>query len=77
MLTYGGDSMTFCYNRLWKLLIDRNLKKTELLTIARIISITLAKLGRNENVTTDVLLKICSALGCDIKDIAEVTEKRP
>ena len=69
--------MTFCYNRLWKLLIDRNLKKTDLLTIARISSTTLAKLGRNENVTTDVLLKICSALGCDIKDIAEVTEKRP
>ena len=67
--------MKFCYNKLWKLLIDRNLKKTDLLSIAGISSTTLAKLGKNENVTTDVLLKICSALNCDIADIAEVKEK--
>lgn len=67
--------MKFCYNKLWKLLIDRNLKKTDLLSIAGISSTTLAKLGKNENVTTDVLLKICSALHCDIADIAEVKEK--
>lgn len=67
--------MEFCYNKLWKLLIDRDLKKTDLLSIAGISSTTLAKLGKNENVTTDVLLKVCSALHCDIADIAEVREK--
>ena len=71
----GCDSMKFCYNKLWKLLIDRNLKRTDLVTIAGISSTTLAKLGKNENVTTDVLLKICAALHCDIADIAEVKEK--
>lgn len=60
------------YNKLWKLLIDRNMKKSDLRKTAGISSSSLAKLGKNQNVTTDVLLKICSTLKCDISDIVEV-----
>lgn len=60
------------YNKLWKLLIDRNMKKSDLRKIAGISSSSLAKLGKNQNVTTDVLLKICNTLKCDISDIVEV-----
>ena len=60
------------YNKLWKLLIDRNMKKSDLRKPAGISSSSLAKLGKNQNVTTDVLLKICNTLKCDISDIVEV-----
>lgn len=60
------------YNKLWKLLIDRNMKKSDLRKIAGISSSSLAKLGKNQNVTTDVLLKVCNTLKCDISDIVEV-----
>ena len=62
----------FSYNRLWKLLIDRDLMKKDLAEKAGISSASIAKLGRNENVNTDILLKICKALECDISDIMEV-----
>ena len=60
------------YNKLWKLLIDRNMKRTELRIAAGISSSTLAKLGKNESVTTDVLVRICKTLNCDIGEIVEV-----
>ena len=60
------------YNKSWKLLIDRNMKKSDLRKTAGISSSSLAKLGKNQNVTTDVLLKICNTLKCDISDIVEV-----
>lgn len=60
------------YNKLWKLLIDRNMKKSDLRKTAGISSSSLAKLGKNQNVTTDVLLKVCNTLKCDISDIVEV-----
>ena len=66
--------MNVSYKKLWKLLIDKNLKKTDLLQIANISSVSLAKLGKNENVTTDVLVKVCSALNCDISDIMEIVD---
>lgn len=59
------------YKKLWKLLIDKEKKKSDLRTIAGISSSTLAKLGKDENVTTDVLLRICEALECDLHDIVE------
>jgi len=62
------------YNKLWKLLIDRNMNKSELRDKSKISTASLAKLGRNENLTTAVLLKICDALDCDISDIMEVVE---
>ncbi len=64
--------MRMSYNRLWKLLIDRNMKKSDLRKVAGVSASSLAKLGKGENVTTDVLLKICVALNCKIEDIAEI-----
>ena len=65
--------MAVSYNKLWKLLIDKNMKKKELGEAAGISNTLIAKLGKNENVTTDVLVKICTALQCDIGDIMELT----
>ncbi|MDY6086253.1 helix-turn-helix domain-containing protein [Peptoniphilaceae bacterium SGI.137] len=59
------------YKKLWKLLIDRDMKKTDLRTGAGISSSSLAKLSKDENVTTDVLLRICNSLDVDLNDIAE------
>ena len=64
--------MSVSYNKLWKLLIDKNITKTELKTLAGVSSNTIAKLGRGDSVTTDTLAKICVALGCDITDIMEL-----
>lgn len=65
--------MSISYKKLWKLLIDRDMKKGDLCTAAGISHTSVAKLGKNENVTTDVLVKICTALRCDISDIVEMT----
>ena len=59
------------YNRLWKLLIDKNIKKSKLREMAGIGTTTLAKLGKNENVSLDVLESICVALHCRIEDVME------
>ena len=59
------------YKKLWKLLIDRNLNKKELIKISGISTTSIAKLTKGQNVTTDVLCKICKALSCDFKDIME------
>lgn len=64
-------SSEFSYNRLWKLLIDRNIKKMELQEMSDVSAASIAKMGRCENVTTDVLLRICEALDCNIEDIME------
>ncbi len=69
-----GERMTISYKKLWKLLIDRNMKKKDLRELSGISPGSMAKLGKNENVTTDVLLKICTALKCDISDIMETEE---
>ena len=61
----------FSYNPLWKMLIDRGLKKRELQKMSEVSATSIAKLGRNENVTTEVLLRICESLDCDIQDIME------
>lgn len=59
------------YKKLWKLLIDKEIKKTELSEKANISMTSIAKLGRNENVNTEILNKICVALNCDVSDIME------
>jgi len=64
--------MPVSYNKLWKLLIDKNMKRADLRKSAKISTGTLAKLGKNESVTTDVLVRICCVLDCDIGDIMEV-----
>lgn len=63
--------MHFSYNNLWKLLIDKNMNKQDLKKMTGISSASIAKLGKGENVTTDVLLRICKALDCDLCDIVE------
>lgn len=63
--------MKMCYKKLWKLLIDKDMTKTDLRKAAGISSSSLAKLGKNENVTTDVLVRICEALNVNLNDIAE------
>ena len=64
--------MAVSYNKLWKLLIDKNMKKKELGEAAGISNNLIAKLGKNENVTVEVLVKICTALDCNIEDIMEL-----
>lgn len=61
----------FSYNRLWKLLIDRDIKKKDLQKMSDVSAVSIAKMGRCENVTTDVLLRICEALDCQVEDIME------
>ena len=64
--------MKACYKKLWKLLIDKNLKRTDLKKLAGISSASLAKLGKDENVSMDVLKKVCKALECNIGDIMDL-----
>lgn len=68
--------MKTSYKKLWKLLIDKNLKKTDLKRLADISSSSLAKLGKDENVSMSILQKICSALNCDIGDIVEMVPSK-
>lgn len=64
--------MQISYKKLWKLLIDRDLKKKDLVRMAGISNYTLNKLNSSKSVTTDVLVKICKALNCEIDDIMEI-----
>lgn len=67
--------MHISYNKLWKLLIDKGMNKQDLGKIANISPASIAKLGKGANVTTDVLLKICEALGCNLEDIIETVKE--
>jgi putative transcriptional regulator len=69
--------MQISYNKLWKLLIDKGMNKQKLREVSGISSASVAKLGKGENITTGVLLRICTALKCDICDIMEVIEDDP
>ena len=69
--------MYISYNKLWKLLIDKNMNKQDLREASGISSASVAKLGKGENITTEVLLRICTALDCDISDIMEVVKENP
>ena len=64
--------MSVCYNKLWKLLIDKGMKKKDLRLATGITTTALAKLGKNEHVSTEILTKICNALDCDLSDIVEL-----
>lgn len=67
--------MAVSYKKLWKILIDREMTKTQLRKESGISTGALAKLGKNENVNTEILVKICATLQCDISDIMELTEE--
>ena len=66
--------MAVCYKKLWKLLIDKDMRKEDLRIAAGLTSTAIAKLGRNEDVSTKILIKICQTLDCDISDIMEIVE---
>ena len=68
----GDTSMAVSYKKLWKLLIDKDMKKKDLCEKAGISSASITKMGRNGHVTTEILVKICTALDCKIEDIMEV-----
>lgn len=67
--------MAVSYKKLWKLLIEKDMKKTDLRIKAGISTGALAKLGKNENVNTEILVKICSVLDCGIADIVDITDE--
>ena len=67
--------MSVSYKKLWKVLIDKEMTKTMLRKEAGITTSALAKLGKNEHVNTEILVKICSVLKCDISDIMEIVEE--
>lgn len=67
--------MSISYNKLWKLLIDKNMTKTDLRLRADIATSTLAKLSKNEHVSMDVLIKICNVLNCGLDDIVEISKE--
>ena len=69
--------MGVSYKRLWKLLIDKNMKKKDLATAANISTYTVNKLNRGENVNTDTLVSICKVLGCTFDDIMELIPDQP
>ena len=68
--------MGVSYNKLWKKLIDLEMSKGELRVKSGISTRQLAKLGKNENVSTEVLVKICTALGCNVDEIMDVTDTK-
>ncbi|CUL88541.1 XRE family transcriptional regulator [Listeria monocytogenes] len=68
-------SISLSYNRLWKLLIDRGMTKQDLRKATGLSSASIAKLGKGQNVTTDVLVRICNALNCNLHDIVETREE--
>jgi len=66
--------MAVSYKKLWKLLIDHVMKKKDLAEKASISSYTIAKMTKGENVTTDILVRICKTLNCNIEDIMEIVD---
>lgn len=68
--------MAISYNKLWKLLIDKKMTKTELRLAADISTTTLAKLGKDETVSMDVMLRICKVLNCGIEDVVEIVNEQ-
>ena len=72
MCIWGLTRMTYSYNRLWKMLIDRRMTKTEMRKMAGISTNILAKMGKDEPVAMDTLAKIATALQCGLDDIVEI-----
>lgn len=71
-----GDHMGVNYKKLWKLIIDKELKKSEVRKSANISASTFSKMGKNEYVALDVLVRICNVLDCDIGDIVEIVKEK-
>ena len=67
--------MTYCYDKLWKLLIDKKMLKKDLMREASITSSTMAKMSKNETVSMDVLIRICEILNCNVGDIMDIKKE--
>ena len=67
--------MIISYNKLWHLLLDKKMNKQDLKRVTGISTASIAKLGKGENVTTDILLRICKSLDCDLTDIMELSKE--
>jgi DNA-binding Xre family transcriptional regulator len=67
-------AMAISYNKLWKLLIDKRMNKTQLCKASGVSTSTISKLGKNEQISMDSMLKICRVLDCDIGDIVEMVD---
>lgn len=67
--------MAVSYNKLWKLLIDKGMTKTEFRIKCDMATTTLAKLGKNETISMDIILRICKVLDCDVSDVMEVIKE--
>ena len=67
--------MAISYNRLWKLLIDRKMRKKDLVELAGVSWSTIVKMGRDEHVSTDILMKICAALECEVDEVMEIVRE--
>lgn len=66
---------TITYKKLWKLLIDKNMSRRDLKNVSGVSTASIAKLGKGENITTGVLIKICEGLSCDLTDIMELVDE--
>lgn len=66
--------MAISYKKLWKLLIDKDMKKKDLQKVAGVSAASITKLAKNEHVSTEIIEKICTALQCDVSDIMEMVE---
>jgi len=66
--------MPISYNKLWKLLIDKGMNKTQLCQVTGVSTSTISKLSKNETINMESIMKICRVLGCDIGDIVEMTD---
>lgn len=75
MRILGENEMAVSYKKLWKLLIDKELKKKDLIKMADISNYTLARLNKGENISTETVAKICKALDCGFDDIMEIVEE--
>lgn len=71
-LAMGGTKMAVSYNKLWKLLIDRKMKKKDLIALSGVSKSTIAKMASDEHVSTETIAKICHALGCNVDDVMEI-----
>lgn len=67
--------MKICYNKLWHLMLDKKMNKADLKRATGISTASIAKLGKGENVTTDILVKVCKVLNCELNDIMELSRE--
>lgn len=70
-----GKCVKISYNKLWHLMLDKNMKKADLKRATGISTATIAKLDKGQNVTTDILIRICEALDCELSDIMELSQE--